>query len=155
MLVEVTTDNRNRTLNEVRQIFRENGGNLGESGCVAWMFKPKGLITVAKPSSVDEDTLISHALELGAEDVVTDLADSYEIVVDSKDLDKIKDGLVAHKVPVATSELIMKPDTTVPVSQVEAASQVLKLVEFLEDHDDVKKVHANFDIPDELLDRIQ
>ena len=104
-----------------------------------------------------ENTLAAFrlALELGAEDVVTDIADSYEIYTDSKDLDKVKEGLAARKVPVAAAELFMKPDTIVPISQAEAASQVLKLVETLEDHDDVKKVHANVDIPDELLDRIQ
>ncbi len=155
MLVEVTTDNHNRTLNEVRQIFRENGGNLGEAGCVAWMFKPKGFITVAKPSSVDEDTLISHALELGAEDVVTDVAEAYEIYTGPQDLDKVKDGLLARQVAVARAEPFMKPDTMVPISQADAAAKVLKLVEYLEDHDDVKKVHANFDIPDEIIDRLQ
>lgn len=153
MLVEVTTDNRNRTLNEVRQIFRENGGSLGESGCVGWMFKPKGFITVAKPASVDEDTLISHALDLGADDVVT--SDGvYEVYTDPKDLDKVKDGLAAKNIPAASAEIYMKPDTTVPISAQDAAAAVLKLVEALEDHDDVKKVHSNFDIPDDILDKV-
>jgi len=153
LIVEVTTDNRNRTLNEVRQIFRENGGSLGESGCVAWMFKPKGFITVAKPAPVDEDTLISHALDLGAEDVVTGAAGAYEIYTEPKDLDRVRQGLAERQVPVASAELFLKPDTTVPVSQAEPAAQVLKLMERLEDHDDVKKVHANFDIPDDILDQ--
>ena len=154
MLVEVTTDNHNRTLNEVRQIFRENGGALGEANCVAWMFKPKGFISVAKPAPVDEDTLMSYALDLGADDVVTDLAGAYEIYTDPKDFDKVKDGLSAQKVPVSTAEIFMKPDTTVPLAQADPARQILKLVEALEDHDDVKKVHANFDIPDEILDKV-
>lgn len=154
MIVQVTTDNHNRTLNEVRQIFRENGGNLGEAGCVAWMFKPKGFLSVAKPAPVDEDTLITHALDLGAEDVVTDVAEAYEIYTDPKDFDKVKDGLAAHKIAAATAELMMKPDTLVPIGQIEPASQILKLVEALEDHDDVQKVHSNFDIPDEILDQV-
>jgi YebC/PmpR family DNA-binding regulatory protein len=154
MIVEVTTDNHNRTLNEVRQIFREHGGNLGESNCVAWMFKPKGFISVAKPAPVDEDTLISHALDLGAEDVVTDVADAYEIYTEPKDLEPVKAGLAARKIPVAAAEVFLKPDTTVPVGKVEPAAQILKLVEALEDNDDVKKVHANFDIPDDILDQV-
>ena len=153
MLVEVTTDNRNRTLNEVRQIFREHGGNLGEAGCVAWMFKPKGFITVAKPAPVDEDTLITYALELGAEDVVTDIREAYEIYTDPKDLDKVKEGLAAQKIPAALAEIYMKPDNMVPVKQAESAAQILKLMEALEDNEDVNKVHANFDIPDEILDK--
>ena len=154
LLVEVTTDNHNRTLNEVRQVFRENGGNLGDANCVAWMFKAKGFLSVAKPAPVDEDTLISHALDLGAEDVVTDVAEAYEIYTDPKDLAKVKDGLAALKIPVASAEIYMKPDTTVPINKAEAAAQVLKLMEALEDNDDVKKVHANFDIPDEILDKV-
>ena len=154
MIVEVTTDNHNRTLNEVRQIFRENGGNLGETNCVAWMFKPKGFLSVAKPSPVDEDTLISHALDLGAEDVVTDVPQSYEIYTDPKDFDKVKAGLAAKQIPVASAELFLKPDTTVPIDKIEPAAKILKLVEALEENDDVKKVHSNFDIPDEILDQV-
>ena len=154
MLVEVMTDNHNRTLNEVRQIFRENGGNLGEAGCVAWMFKPRGLVTVAKPAPVDEDTLISHALDLGADDEVTDDSEAYEIYTDPKDLDKVKEGLAAKKIPAASAEQFMKPDTTVPINDAQAAAQILKLMDQLEDNDDVKKVHANFDIPDAILDKV-
>lgn len=154
LLVEVTTDNHNRTLNEVRQIFRERGGSLGENGCVAWMFKPKGFLIVAKPASVDEDTLISHALDLGAEDVVTDATGEYEIYTAPADLDKVKDGLTAQKIVVASSELFMKPDTMVPITQTEPAAQIVKLMEALEDHDDVNKVHANFDIPEEILNKV-
>jgi len=154
MIVEVTTDNHNRTLNEVRQIFREHGGNLGEANCVAWMFKPKGFLSVAKPAPVDEDTLISHALDLGAEDVVTDVAEAYEIYTEPKDFEKVKAGLADQKIPVATAEVFLKPDTTVPVGKVELAAKILELMDALDENDDVKKVHANFDIPDEILDKV-
>jgi transcriptional/translational regulatory protein YebC/TACO1 len=118
------------------------------------MFKPRGFLSVAKPAPVDEDTLISHALDLGAEDVVTDIAEAYEIYTDPKDFEKVKAGLAAQKIPVAAAEVFLKPDTTVPLNKAEPAAHVLKLVEALEDNDDVKKVHANFDIPDEILDKV-
>ena len=98
--------------------------------------------------------MISHALDLGAEDVVTDVAEAYEIYTEPKDFDKVKAGLAALNIPVSSAEVFMKPDTTVPVDKTEAAAKILELMEALDDNDDVKKVHANFDIPDEILDKV-
>ena len=153
VLVEVTTDNRNRTLGQIRLIFEKHGGSLGGAGCVAWMFKPKGLICVPKASVKDEDALMGQALDLGAEDFVTDDAESYEIYANPQELDKVKEGLLAQKVPVASAELIMKPENMVPVGEADAP-KILTIMEELEDHDDVKAVHANFDIPDHILAKL-
>ncbi|MBI4376502.1 MAG: YebC/PmpR family DNA-binding transcriptional regulator [Elusimicrobia bacterium] len=153
ILVEVTTDNRNRTGSEIATLFTKNGGNKGEAGCVAWMFKPKGFVSVPKAQVKDEDTLIGQALDLGADDVVTDADESYEIYTDPKDFEKVRDGLKAANIPVSAAELTMKPDTTVPVDEANAP-KVLKLIELLEEHDDVKNVYANFDIPDQVLSKL-
>src|SRR5262249_51200861 len=120
ILVEVTTDNRNRTLGEIRLIFEKTGGSLGSAGCVGWMFKSKGLIRVPKSGVKDEDSLIGAALDLGAEDVLTDAPDSYEVYTAPEDLDKVKDGLAAAKIPVASAEVTMKPQNTVPVGETDA-----------------------------------
>jgi YebC/PmpR family DNA-binding regulatory protein len=153
MLVEVTTDNRNRTLGEVRLIFEKNGGNLGSAGCVAWMFKQKGLILVAKSAAKDADALMGQVLDLGAEDFLTDAAEHYEVYTGPQDLDKVKAGLAAQKIPIVSAELMMKPENTVPVGEADAP-KVLKLMEQLEEHDDVKSVWANFDIPDQVLAKL-
>ena len=152
ILVEVTTDNRNRTLSEIRTIFTKNGGNRGASGCVAWMFKPKGFITIKKEDAKSEDAIIEAALDAGAEDVITDAGEIYEIYTAPADLDKVKDAL-AKKFPVASSDQIQKPENTVSVDEA-TAPKVLKLIELMEDHDDVKNVYANFDIPDQVLAKL-
>ncbi len=152
VLVEVTTDNRNRTGDEIALIFTKNGGNRGAAGCVAWMFKPKGLVRVKK-EGVSEDALIGDALDAGAEDVLTDNPDSFEVYTATADVDKVKEALAAKKYPVESAEAIQKPDNLVSVGEADAP-KVLKLVEALEDHDDVKNVWANFDIPDQVLAKI-
>ncbi len=153
ILAQVTTDNRNRTGNEIAQIFTKNGGNKGEVGCVGWMFKAQGLIRVLKSAAHSEDAVMSKALDLGAEDFSAEDKDAYEIYTDPKDLDRVKDGLAAEKIPVASAELTMKPSTRVPLGE-EDAQKVLGLIEALEDHDDVMKVYSNFDIPDEVLAKL-
>ena len=153
VLVEVTTDNRNRTGGEIGLIFSKNGGNKGEAGCVAWMFKPKFLLVIPRSAVKDEDTLISQALDLGADDVMTDSNDVYEIYGDPKSLEGLKTGLEAAKYPITAAEVTMKPENTVPVDE-NKAPQVLKLIEQLEEHDDVKNVYANFDIPDQILAKL-
>jgi YebC/PmpR family DNA-binding regulatory protein len=153
MLVEVTTDNRNRTLGEIRLIFTKNGGTLGEAGCVGWMFKPKGLIQVSKAGVKDEDALMGKALDLGAEDFLTDSPETYQICTNPQDLDKVKEGLAAASYQVQSAALAMKSESTVPVDGANAP-KVLKLMEALEDHDDVKNIYANFDIADEILTKL-
>ncbi len=152
VLVQVTTDNRNRTGDEIALIFTKNGGNRGAAGCVGWMFKGKGLIRIKK-EGVNEDALIGDALDAGAEDVVTSDSDNFEVYTAPADLDKVRDALAAKKHPVENAEIIMKPDNTISVSEGDAP-KVLKLMEALEDHDDVQKVWANFDIPDQVLAKI-
>lgn len=152
VLVEVTTDSRNRSADDIALIFTKNGGNRGAAGCVAWMFKQRGLIRIKK-EGVSEDALIGDALDAGAEDVLTDSADVFEVFTAPNELDKVKDALAAKKHPIDSSELIMKPENTVTVSETDAP-KVLKLIEALEDNDDVQKVWANFDIPDQVLAKL-
>jgi YebC/PmpR family DNA-binding regulatory protein len=148
MIVTVLTDNRNRTVAEIRKIFSKSGGNLGESGCVAWMFQKKGLIVVEK-DRVDEDELFTIALEAGAEDVRP--ADAmYEVITSVEDFEPVKQGITAKGIDPASSEVSLLPQTTVRLEG-NQARQLLKLMDELEEHDDVQNVYANFDIPDEVM----
>jgi YebC/PmpR family DNA-binding regulatory protein len=148
MIVTALTDNRNRTVAEIRKIFSKNGGNLGESGCVAWMFHKKGLIVVDK-DRVDEDELFSIALEAGAEDVRP--ADAmYEVITAVEDFEPVKQGITSTGIEPASSEVSLIPQTTVRLEGSQAR-QLLKLMDELEEHDDVQNVYANFDIPDEVM----
>jgi YebC/PmpR family DNA-binding regulatory protein len=148
MIVTVLTDNRNRTVAEIRKIFSKNGGNLGESGCVAWMFQKKGLIVVDK-DKVDEDELFTIALEAGAEDVRP--ADAmYEVITSVEDFEPVKQGIITKGIEPSSSEVSLLPQTTVRLEGSQAR-QLLKLMDELEVHDDVQNVYANFDIPDEVM----
>jgi YebC/PmpR family DNA-binding regulatory protein len=148
MIVTVLTDNRNRTVAEIRKIFSKNGGNLGESGCVAWMFQKKGLIVVDK-DKIDEDELFTIALEAGAEDVRP--ADAmYEVITSVEDFEPVKQGITSKGIEPASSEVSLLPQTTVRLEGSQAR-QLLKLMDELEEHDDVQNVYANFDIPDEVM----
>jgi YebC/PmpR family DNA-binding regulatory protein len=148
MIATVLTDNRNRTVAEIRKIFSKNGGNLGESGCVAWMFQKKGLIVIDK-DRVDEDELFTIALEAGAEDVRP--ADAmYEVITSVEDFEPVKQGITSKGIEPASSEVSLLPQTTVRLEGSQAR-QLLKLMDELEEHDDVQNVYANFDIPDEVM----
>jgi YebC/PmpR family DNA-binding regulatory protein len=140
-----TTDNRNRTSSEIRKIFSSHNGNLGESGCVAWMFQAKGSITIEKKAWPDEDKLLSLAVEAGAEDIKTGDEEIYEVVTAPADFETVKSALEAAKVPVASAELSMLPQNYVEVSGGDA-EQMVALLDELEAHDDVKEVYANCDI---------
>jgi YebC/PmpR family DNA-binding regulatory protein len=152
MLIEVTTDNRNRTGGDVYTVLAKNGGTKGAAGCVSWMFKPKGLILVNKESAPGEDELMGLALDLGAEDFKADSTE-YQILTAPPDLDKVKEGLAAKGVRLASAEVSQIPDTLVPVGEADAP-KLLKLIELLEELDDVKNVYANFDIPDQVLAKL-
>jgi len=148
VMVEVATDNRNRTVSEIRSAFTKHGGKLGESGSVQWLFEQKGIIEIdAGKRSPDEVSLI--AIDSGAEDVETDgsLVTAYTT---PSSFEKVKSALEKAGITVASAEISMRPTTTVRVEG-DQARRVLRLVEDLEDLDDVQKVHANFDIPDEVL----
>lgn len=149
MLIECTSDSRNRTRGEVHTIMAKNGGALGAPNSVAWMFKAKGLITVKGGS---EDAVMSDALDLGAEDFKAD-EDVFEVYTAPNDLLKVKDGLVAKKHAVDTAEVSMIPDNLVAVDEKNAPG-VLKLIELLEALDDVKNVYANFDISDAVMEKM-
>jgi YebC/PmpR family DNA-binding regulatory protein len=149
LLVEALTDNRNRTAQEVRHAFTRNGGNLGETGVVAWQFTRKGVIVVEKAVAPDEEALLEVALEAGAEDL-RDSESSWDIISAPADFKAVEEALVAAGVPVFSAELSMLPQTTIPVDGSEA-TQVLRLIEALEELDDVQNVYANFDIPEEVM----
>jgi YebC/PmpR family DNA-binding regulatory protein len=150
VLVECATDNRNRTVADVRSIFNKNGGRLGESGSVAWMFNaPQGLVIVSKDVT-DEDSLISVALDAGAEDV-KDAGDVFEVYTDRNNLAPVVEALEAAGIKSLSSEVTMVPNNVVKVEGKDA-QVLMKLLDQLEEHDDVQNVHANFDIPDEVLE---
>jgi YebC/PmpR family DNA-binding regulatory protein len=153
VLVEGTTDNKNRTASEVRKIFSSHGGNLGESGCVSWMFKLKGYISVEK-SKFDEEQLMTLALELGADDFRTEDEDVYEILTSPEDFEKVKQGLQQKNVPMVTAEVSYQPQTYIKLTGKDA-EQMLKLMDALEEHDDVKNVYANFDISEQEMEAIE
>ncbi|TMA91452.1 MAG: YebC/PmpR family DNA-binding transcriptional regulator [Deltaproteobacteria bacterium] len=150
IIAQVLTDNKNRTVSEVRRLFAKHGGNLGETGCVSWMFDKKGLITIEK-SQVDEERLMGIVLDAGAEDV-RDEDDLFEVVTPAEDFTAVKDRLDQEKIVVASAQVTLVPKNTVDVDA-KHVEQILKLTEELEDHDDVQSVSANFNIPNELMDR--
>ncbi len=144
IMVEATTDNKNRTTAEIRKIFSTHGGNLGENGCVAWLFNLKGYISVDK-TRITEDEIISVALEAGADDVRTEDDDIYEITTSPENFNNVKSAIEVKKIAVETAEVSLHPTTFIKLSG-EEAEKMLKLMESLEDYDDVKNIYANFDI---------
>jgi YebC/PmpR family DNA-binding regulatory protein len=151
IMVELLTDNRNRVVGELRSIFSRHGGNLGASNSVAWLFDRKGVIIVTR-EGVPEDKVLEAALEAGAEDMQTDEA-SYEIRTDPNDLDAVKQALDAQSIAFESAEVTMVPQTRVTLQEKEA-QQVLRLLDALEDQDDVQQVYANFDIPDQIMEAV-
>src|SRR5213594_3640712 len=151
ILVEIATDNRNRTAGDIRHIFTKNGGKLGEAGSVAHLFKPRGVLVVDK-AAVPEDTLIEIALDAGADDVNSD-GDSYEIQTSPSHFEAVKEALAAKNIAVQSAELTKISGLLVPLSEKEAET-ALRLIDALEDHDDVQKVYSNFQIADEILARL-
>src|SRR3989442_87091 len=144
LLIDLTSDNRNRTVAEIRNIFSKQNCNLAEAGSVSWQFHKKGLLVVEK-GKVDEDKLMSLALDAGAEDMKMD-EKTYEIITDPHEFEKVKKAL-------ADAEITFIPETYIKLDE-KHAEHVLKLMDALEDHDDVQKVHANFDIPEEIMEKV-
>lgn len=149
VLVEAQTDNRNRTAAEVRSMFTKTGGQLAGSGAVAWQFEPRGLISIAR-SGVDADEVALAAIDAGAEDVDTDDAETIEVYTSPGDLESVRRALESAGVPVESAEATMIAKQTVELDA-NKARQALRLVELLEDLDDVSRVTANFDIPEEVF----
>ena len=151
LLVEVATDNRNRTSGDIRHIFTKYHGAMAEAGSVSYLFKPQGVISIEK-ASVSEEALIEIVLEAGADDVNTE-GGTYEVLTAPGRFEAVKSALAVRNVPVASAELTKVASVQVPVSEKDAEA-VIRLVEALEDHDDVQKVYANFVIPDDVLVRL-
>jgi len=151
LLVEVTTDNRNRAAADVRNAFNRGGGNMGESGCVAWLFEPRGVIEV-EANGHDPDELALQAIDAGAEDVQPEEG-VVEIYTQPSALEKVRRALEGLDVPIASAESTMLPKTTLSTDD-ETAIKVLRLVERLEELDDVAKVYTNLEIPDSVLEQM-
>ncbi len=151
ILVDLMTDNKNRTIAELRHAFAKYNGNIGSTGCVAWMFDKKGLISFDK-EKVDEDKLMEVALDAGAEDI-NDEGTTLEVITASNDFEAVKEALDKNGLQYVFAKISMIPQNTVKLNEKEA-EQVLKLMEALEDSDDVQSVYANFDIPDDIVEKI-
>ncbi|HSW36168.1 MAG TPA: YebC/PmpR family DNA-binding transcriptional regulator [Candidatus Limnocylindrales bacterium] len=152
VLLEVMTDNKNRTVAEIRHIFSRHGGSLGESGCVSWMFSRKGFLTVnLNELTIDEDDLMLAVLDAGAEDVTLEDDGTYSITTALENFEAVKQHLQEQNIPVASDEVTMLPSTTVSITDPELASRIIRLMEAIDEHDDVQNVYANFDISEDLL----
>ncbi|MFZ1946631.1 MAG: YebC/PmpR family DNA-binding transcriptional regulator [bacterium] len=151
IFIETLTDNKNRTTSEIRHILVRNGGHLGEVGCVSWMFSQKGSITVDK-GKVQEDELMTLALDAGAEDV-SDEKDYFEILTAPTDFERVKARLKEANIEFSAAQITRYPQTYVKLEG-KHAEQTLKLMDAIEEHDDVQKAYANFDIPDEVMEQL-
>lgn len=153
ILLDIMSDNKNRTSPEIRHMMTKHGGSLGEAGCVAWIFDKKGYILIEK-TKVDEDTLMSIALDAGAEDMKNDpKEDSYEIITAPENMNKVKAAIEAQDIPVALAEVTMLPKNYAVLDE-KHAEQMIRLIEALEDHDDVQNVYTNFDASDEVMSKL-
>jgi YebC/PmpR family DNA-binding regulatory protein len=152
VIVEALTDNRNRTGSEVRHLFAKHDGNLGGSGAVAWLFERRGLVLVPA-EGVDEDELTLAAAEGGADDVALD-GSTFQVSTDAESLSTVRSALEDAGFEVESAELTMVPKTTVEVADESAAKKILRLIDQLEDNDDVQDVYANFDIPERVLEAV-
>ena len=153
VIVECTTDNKNRTFAEIRKIFQNHGGAIGTSGCVSYMFSKKGDILVSKEDATEE-TLMDVALEAGAEDIKTS-ADGFEIITAPDTFEAVKAALEGKNIKLASAEITMLPSNEVAVTDVEAAGKIVRLIEALDEHDDTKEVYSNDKISDEVLAQIE
>ena len=148
MIVDTLSDNRNRTGSDIRSIFTKNGGSMAEPGAVSWQFERKGVIIL--PKSTSEDDLMVVALDAGAEDL-QDQGDTWQLTCPPTDLNGLRSALEEAGIPFDSADLTMLPTTNIPLESESEAKRVLKLMDLLEEHDDVQNVYANFDIPEEIL----
>lgn len=151
ILIQTLTDNKNRTVAEIRHLLSRNGGNMGEAGCVAWMFSKQGVIEI-EGSAAPEDVVMELALEAGATDVTNDDG-TWTVITEPANFETVKEAFEKNGIPIVRAELDMNAQTTVKLED-KPAEQMLKLMDSLEDHEDVQKVYANFDIDDAVLERI-
>ena len=153
VLVEILTDNRNRTASEIRYLFSRNGGNLGETGCVAWMFDRKGRLVIEMEGQ-DEETVMMAALDAGAEDMQVE-EDNAEIITEPDALEEVRKKMIEAGIEPKEAEVTMIPQNTIEITDVEQAKKLMKLVEALEDHDDVQNVYTNFDFPESIISQLE
>jgi YebC/PmpR family DNA-binding regulatory protein len=151
MLVDVLTDNRNRTASDVRSAFTKYGGAMAEPGAVGWQFSRKGVILI--DGGIDEDTALTVSLDAGADDVSRD-GDSWRVVTDPSSVYEVRDALMAHGIEVQSAESTMVSSTVIEVSDPNDAKQVLRIMDMLEDNDDVQDVYANFDIAESIMQEV-
>jgi YebC/PmpR family DNA-binding regulatory protein len=149
ILVESLTDNKNRAVSEIRHIFSKHGGNMGENGCVSWMFQKKGYLVVEK-RVIAEEALMEAALEAGAEDVRED-GDNFEVITTPEDFEAVKEAIDAANIATTAAEVTMLPSTTTQVEGSDA-ERMIRLMDAMEDCDDVQQVHTNADLPDEMME---
>ena len=152
LYMEGLTDNKNRCVSEVRHALTKYGGNLGASGCVAWMFEKQGLITIDLDAT-DEDTIMEVAMEAGAEDIKSD-SGTYEVITQPGDIDTVRSAIEAKGIAMVSAEVTMIPKDSVKLEKESQASSMMKLWDILEELDDVQKIYANFDISEELLEKL-
>lgn len=157
VFIEVMTDNRNRSAGDIRSYFTKYNGNLGENGCVGWMFKPVGMINFAKTGelAVDFEKLFETAVELGADDIQDEEdEENYKVITSVENFQAVVEGLEKAGFKNKDAELTRLPENTIEVTDEKVAGQILKLLEKIEEHDDVQNVYANFDISDEILSKL-
>jgi YebC/PmpR family DNA-binding regulatory protein len=151
ILIDVLTDNRNRSGSDIRTALKRNGGSIAEPGAVSWQFERKGIVTL--PRSVDEDDIMVAALDAGVEDIA-DEGDTWRVTCAPTDVQAVEAALVAAGIPVESADSTMLPTSTVLLDNPDAARSVLRVIDALEDDDDVQDVYANFDIPDEVMESL-
>lgn len=151
VFIETLTDNRNRTAGDIRSYFTKFNGNLGENGCVSWMFKPVGVVSFDK--SVDFEKLFETAVELGADDI-SEEDEEYKVITSVENFQKVVEGLEKEEFKSSNAELTRLPQNNIEVTDEKTASQILKLLEKVEEHDDVQNVYSNFDISDDILQKL-
>ncbi|MHC4559181.1 MAG: YebC/PmpR family DNA-binding transcriptional regulator [Planctomycetota bacterium] len=152
IMVEALTDNRNRTGPELKRLFEKHGGSLGTSGCVNWMFSKKGLVTV-NAANADEEQLLEIALSAGADDMQT-VGEVFEITCEPGAYEELKKSLQEKEIATEVAEISMVPQNAIGINDEQTAKKIFSLMEAFEDHDDVQNTYANFDIPDEVMERI-
>ncbi|MDD3014828.1 MAG: YebC/PmpR family DNA-binding transcriptional regulator [Candidatus Gastranaerophilales bacterium] len=152
VLIQTLTDNRNRTAGDIRSYFNKNNGNLGETGCVGWMFKEEGVISIDK-NNIDQDQLFDIAINAGAEDFLAE-NDEYSIITTPETLQEISENLEKSGYKLKNVEITRNPQNTVPVEDAETAKLLLRLLDSIENHEDVQNLYSNFDINDSLLEEI-
>jgi len=150
LMIDVVTDNKNRTTAELRNLMSKKNANMASAGSVSFLFQKKGLIVIEK-KAIDEDKLMNIVLEAGAEDLKSE-GDTYEVTTQPHDLEAVKAAIADKKIPVLSAELTMLPTSTIKITDKATANAILTLMDALEEHEDVQHVYANFDIPDELIE---